>query len=175
MTATTLYTPGVISVSNPLTGAERVLNVDNGSAQGIVVTTGQIAGLTTVKAQVYNTSALAASGTLTAANITGGTDTVYLGMTGAFAGAANIQLPLYSAVEALTIGTPTSLLGAGSSYVLRIINPSAQTLTLTTNTGWTLNGTATIPTLSFRDFLVTLTNATGGVIQDVGSAAAAAQ
>lgn len=168
------YETGIPNAVSPLLGTELV-TLDNGFTTGERASIAQIAGFTSVNAQVYNTSALAAAGTLTAANITGGSDTVFLGMTGAFAGSANIQLPLYSAVSTLTIGTAANPLNVGSTYTLRVINPSGQTLTITTNTGWTITGTATIPTLSFRDFLVTLVSATAGTIQDVGSAAAAAQ
>jgi hypothetical protein len=169
MTASPLYTPGVKTANSPLTGLERLF-ADNGSAQGEMVTAAQLAQLTTVAAQVYNTSALAASGTLAAANVTGGLDSVYLGMTGAFGGAANITLPTVASVLAAN-----AQLAVGSTYMLRIINPSGYTLTLVAGTGWTLNGTASIPTETFRDYLVTIMSATAATIQDVGSGSAVAE
>jgi hypothetical protein len=172
MTAKALFTPGVKNAVPPLTGLERIFS-DNGSAQGEMIMVSQIVGLGTIGAQVYNTSALAAAGTLTAAQVTGGNAAVFLDMTGAFSGAANIQLPTVASVVA-ALGASQ---GVGSTYRLRVINPSGQTLTITTNTGWTFgaNGSYALLMESFRDFLVTITSATTATFQDVGGGAVTAE
>jgi hypothetical protein len=164
MTATPLYQAGVQQITAP-TGTERVF-VDNGGSVNAWLSVDQILAFSTASAKAYTTSALAAGGTLTAAQITGGTDTVYLDMTGAFGGAANIQLPTVASVVAAL----SAQQGVGSTWILRVINPSGQTLTITTNTGWTLgaNGSYALPTETFRDFLVTITSATAATFQDVG-------
>jgi predicted RecA/RadA family phage recombinase len=58
---------------------------------------------------------------------------------------------------------------AGMSYMLRITNTGAGTLTLAAGTGVTLTGTMTIATNTFRDFVVTFNTATTLTIQDVGT------
>jgi len=89
-----------------------------------------------------------------------------LNMTGTLAGAANAQLPLVSALVAV-LHSPS----VGSSYILRIINSSAGAFawTVTTNTGWTLNGTMTINQNTWREFLVTLTSTSAATLQSIGT------
>lgn len=171
MVASPVYALGT-KILNVLTGTMRVF-VDGVGPQGAMVPLSSLAAFGSVGAQVANTSALAAGGTLTAANVTGGNDTVYLTMTGAFAGAANIQFPTAASIIALLPNAQV-----GTSYLLRVINPSGQTLTVTTNTGITLNGvygSVSIPTETFRDFLVTVTGAATLTVQDVGSGSAVAE
>lgn len=107
-----------------------------------------------IGACAYNTNAATAAGTLTAANISGGNDSVVLALTGTFAGVANMQLPTVASVVAAV-----PLLQVGQSYIMRVINVAAGfTLTITTNTGWTISGTAaTIATATWREFIVTIT------------------
>jgi hypothetical protein len=53
---------------------------------------------------------------------------------------------------------------------LRIINENTtQTITVTTNTGWTLTGTMTIATNTFRDFVVNLTSLSAATLTSVGT------
>jgi hypothetical protein len=166
-----VYQSGAVQITTP-TGTERIF-VDNGSSGDVWMSPDQVLALGTVSARVYNTSALAVAGTLTAANVTGATGTVYLDMTGTFAGAANIQLPTAAAV----IADLSAQQSVGSTYILRVINPSADTLTITTNTGWTLgsNGSYALLTETFRDFLVTITSATTATLQDVGGGGTTAE
>jgi hypothetical protein len=171
MTATPIYSVGANVITSP-TGAERFV-CDNGGAEIAVMSLNTIAEFTEGAANplgpeaVYNTNAATAAATLTGANIVGASTEVVLGMTGTFSGAAAITLPT---VAALLVAQPNFQTGA--SYILRIINIAAGfTLTVTTNTGWTVNGTATIASQSFRDFIVTVTsvaNATA-TIQNIGS------
>ena len=163
MAAPTIYQGGAQQITAPV-GTERAF-VDNGYASNSWLSIDQIAGLSTVAAQVYNTSAITASGTLTAANISGGNDAVYLGFTGTFGAGGAITLPTAAALIA-ALGATQSV---GSSYILRILNiATTQILTVTTNTGWTVSGTATIATTTWRDFIVTINSATTATIQNVG-------
>jgi hypothetical protein len=65
---------------------------------------------------------------------------------------------------------------AGMSYLLKIRNSSgsANTATITTNTGITLTGTMTIAQTVTRDFVVTLTSLTAVTVQSMGISAAGA-
>lgn len=58
----------------------------------------------------------------------------------------------------------------GVSWILRIINTGAGTLTLTADGGATvtLTGTMTVPTNTTRDFVVTITSPTTATIQTIG-------
>jgi hypothetical protein len=169
--AAAVYQSGAVQIVTP-TGLERIF-VDNGSSGDVWMSPDQVLSFGTLSAKIYNTNALAVAGTLTAAQVTGATDTVYLDMTGAFSGAVNIQLPTVAAV----VAGLSAQQSVGSTYVLRVINPSGQTLTITTNTGWTFgtNGSYALPTETFRDFLVTITLATAATFQDVGGGSITAE
>lgn len=117
----------------------------------------------------YSTNTATSGTTLTAANITGGFgfQDITLGLTGTLGGAANAQLPT---VANLTTGIINPYVG--QSYRLRIINSSSAnfTWTVTTNTGWTLTGTMTIPQNTWRDFYVTITGTgTTATLQSIGT------
>lgn len=159
-----VYQPGAVQITAP-NGSERFFP-DNGGPNLAWLSLNSIFQFGTTKAKVYNTSALAAAGALTAANITGANDTVFLEMTGAFAAAENIELPTVASVVAAL----SQQQGVNSTFVLRIINPSAETLTITENAGWVFGGTGSYALLTetFRDFLITITSATTATFQEVG-------
>jgi hypothetical protein len=115
----------------------------------------------------YNAASNAASFTATAAQLTGGDAFVELDLTGNPAGAANVTLPtvanLVAAMHSVT---------AGSAFVLRIKNSAnTGTWTVVTNTGWTLNGTVTVATGTWRDFLVKVTSLSAMTLQNLGGGA----
>lgn len=147
-----------------LTGTE-LLVVDNG---GAVITQ---AALTTIQAMVVSgrqailkTNSTAVSANLTAGNIADGSAFVALSLTGNPAGAANITLPTVNTLVA-QFANPL----AGQSYVVRIINSAnSNTWTVLTNTGWTLSGTMTIATGTWRDFIVSFTSLTAATFTNVG-------
>lgn len=139
---------------NPALNGLEMINANGGRANRGIISTQQIANLANGNGSAYNTSAITASGTLTAANISGGSAQTVLAFTGTFTAAGAITLPAASSL-ALALGGNVV---AGQSYRLRIINTAtSQTLTVTTATGWTLAGTMTIATATWRDFLVTFT------------------
>lgn len=115
----------------------------------------------------YNAANSAVSFTATAANISGGVAFVELDLTGNPAGAANITLPTVAALVA-ALHAPA----IGSSFTLRIKNSAnSNTWTVVTNTGWTLTGTVTILTGTWRDFVVTLNTLTTATLQNAGGGA----
>ncbi|HEX4828309.1 MAG TPA: hypothetical protein VFV12_08790 [Xanthobacteraceae bacterium] len=120
--------------------------------------------------QVYNNLVTAASFTATGANITGGADEVTVDLTGAIGAGSNFTLPtvaqLVAAMTAAGIN-PTP----GFTYELDIINRNggANAWTVVTNTGWTLNGTMTIASGTYRRFYVTLTSLTAATLQSIGT------
>ena len=117
---------------------------------------------------VYNTDATNTAHTLSAASVVGGSVEVDLNMTGSLGAGANLTLPTVAAVVAALANFQP-----GVAYRLRIFNSSAGAFswTLVTNTGWTLNGTMTIAQNTYRDFILTFTNATTAVVQSTGQVA----
>jgi hypothetical protein len=115
---------------------------------------------------VYNTNSATSGTTLTGANISGAATEVTLNMTGAMGGDANAQLPT---VANLVAAIPDAV--AGASYKLRVINSSSanHVWTITTNTGWTPNGTMTIAQNTWRDFYVTLNSLSTATLQSIGT------
>lgn len=167
--------------ANPLTvypaqGASDTIN-GQAAATGVQILPGTVAtfncttagawtvqpGSTTTTA--YNAANNAASFTATAAQVTGGTTIVELDLTGNPAGAANVTLPTVAALVA-ALHTPA----VGSSFVLRVKNSAnTGTWTVVTNTGWTLNGTVTVATNTWRDFQVKLTSLSAATLQNLGA------
>jgi hypothetical protein len=128
-----------------------------------------------VNQQAYQTNSSTSASTLLAgANISGGTIEQTLGLTGAITAASNAQLPtvanLLTSVDAHNVVVQTN-----QTYKLRIINiggSSSGVWTVTTNTGWTLNGTMTIAVGAWRDFYVTITDPVSAItatLQSVGT------
>ena len=127
----------------------------------------------------YNTnSSTSASTILTASNIYGGTEEIYLNLTGAITSASNAQLPTVAALMAVWSQDNPWLASTRNTAInptlhLRIYNTggtSSGVWTITTNTGWTLNGTMTIPIGGYRDFIVTITSGTSSTatLQSLG-------
>ena len=110
----------------------------------------------------FTTAALAV-GTLAAGAITGAAFVV-LTNTGATPGAQTVR----TAAQMLA---DFSQARVGMSYMLRIVNTGAGTLTLTADGGGTvtITGTATVAQNVFRDYVVTFNTATTATIQSVGS------
>jgi len=80
----------------------------------------------------------------------------YLNLTGTLGAGAALTLPTVATM--ITTMTPQQAV-VGSTIVLRVINSSggAFAWTVTTNTGWTLNGTQTIAQNTWRDFVLQMT------------------
>lgn len=102
---------------------------------------------------------------LTAAQISGGTASADTHLVGVIAAGRNAQLPTVASL--ITQLSPPNTQAApvvGTSYRLRITNfqGGAFAFTVVTNTGWTLTGTMTIAQNTWREFVLTFTNVTGG-------------
>lgn len=99
-------------------------------------------------------------GTLAAGVITGAQD-VYVISTNATPGTQTTRTATQMVAD--------SGLAPGQSYTARITNTGAGTLTLAAGTGVTLNGTMTVLTNTFRDFVVTVNSTTTMTITSVGT------
>lgn len=119
--------------------------------------------------KAYNAvSTVAASITLTGAQIAGGTDEVTVDMTGTQAGAVTLTLPtvaqLVTAMTAAGINPQP-----GMVYELDIIGrDGTHAYTVTTSTGWTLTGTMTV-TNQLRKFYLTLTSLSAAKLVSIGT------
>jgi len=167
----TLYQTGV-KILTTLLGTERVL-LDDGGAVMTVAPVQVLDSYNTVNQQNYQANASAVTFTALVANIIGGasgSDFITLNLTGAPGGAANITTP-----TALALAQGFTQAQVNQTWVLRIINTAnTAAWTLVGGTGVTVNGTATVATGTWRDFLFTITaiTATGGVISPANITAA---
>jgi hypothetical protein len=129
-------------------------------------------GINPWPATSYNAAANISSFTATPQQVMSGQDTV-LALTGT--ASAGVALTLPAVATLLAALTPQQAV-VGSSVCLRVLNnATTQTVTMTTNTGWTLNGTMTLATGTFRDFIVTITGtgaSAAATLQDIGAGTA---
>lgn len=146
---------------------------DNGALPDQVGLVNAILGINPLQEVVYNADATAASKTLSGQEMAGAAQ-VYLGFTGAPGAGVAATLPtvanLIAALPPVLQANPI-----GVTWQLRVLNGTGQTITMTTNTGWTLNGTMTVATLTFVDFVVTIAGtiaAPVATLQRVGSGVA---
>lgn len=155
----------------PAIGPGQVPNIpDLGALPDQVGLVNAILGMNPLQEAIYNADAATASKTLSGQEISGAaqcflafTGTAGAGVAATLPTVANLIAALPSAVQASPVGI---------TWQLRIINvATTQTITMTTNTGWTLNGTMTVATTTWRDFVVTITSATTASIQNVGGGA----
>ena len=118
---------------------------------GLITT---LQGINPWPATIYNAATNTASFTATQQQIMAAQDTV-LALTGVAGAGVALTLPTATVLQSTL--TPSQLV-VGSTTLLRIINvATTQTVTVTTASGWTLNGTMTIATATVRDFIVTIT------------------
>lgn len=162
----------------PLSGVIAIMSTGSGLSSGnFDVFANGGGGVGSATPQVaYNAVATAPTANnlaLTGANITGGSTIVALNLTAALAAGATATLPT---VAALVTAMQAAGLNpvAGASYELDIYNTSSGNFawTTTTNTGWTLSGTAqTIAQNTFRRYALTLTSLTAATLQSMGQIA----
>lgn len=153
----------------PAIGPGQIPNIpDNGALPDQVGLVNAILGINPLQEAIYNADAATASKTLSGTEMSGAAQ-VFLAFTGTFGAAGALTLPT---VAALIAALPAAVQSnpVGITWQLRVINVgTTQTLTMTTNTGWTLSGTMTLATATFRDFVITITSLTTASIQNVGS------
>lgn len=111
------------------------------------------------------TTATTLSALATAGTTDQNTTTAIVNMTGTLAAGANLTLPTVVDLDAIQNAQ------VGDSYILRIINSSsgAFSWTVTTNTGWTLNGTMTVAQNTWREFFVNFTSTTTASLTTIGT------
>lgn len=153
-------TPGLPLAVAPLTGNE-LIAADTQLGQGLypeseAVSVAQLNSyFANTPNAAFGTADNGTTQTLTAAMVAvAGVDIVYhLSTSGS---TPSLTLPLATAIftqEGASFVT-------GSTYVLRVINANSGTATIVTNTGWTLSGTLTLATNTWREFLVVAASAT---------------
>lgn len=101
--------------------------------------------------------------TLTAAMVVGGNITYHQTLGGT---TPSLTLPLGADMD-----TALPDIRTGQSYVLRIVNTNSGTATIVTNTGWTLTGTLTLLTNTWREFVITKTGTGTYTGKQVGTGA----
>jgi hypothetical protein len=141
---------------------------DNGSMPDQVGLINALISVNPWPATAYNAATNTTSFTATQQQIMAAEQT-YLNLTGTASGAVALTLPTVATM--VTTLTPQQY-QVGSTTILRILNTTSQTVTVTTNTGWTLSGTQTIATGTWRDFIVQI-NTVGttptATLQSVGT------
>lgn len=142
---------------------------DNGSMPDQVGLINAILSQNPWPATAYNVAANTTGFTATQQQIMAAEQT-YLNLTGTLGAGAALTLPTVATVLATL--TPQQA-QVGSTIVLRILNASGAAFawTVTTNTGWTLNGHVAIAQNTWVDYVIQLTsivNATA-TLQSVGS------
>ena len=142
---------------NGVAGSSGCAMAPNSSAMFIEANPGNWEmGMDAPNMAAFNSDNATSGKTLSAAEVSGGIASVDLNMNGTLGAGANAQLPtvanLLQSLYAPSVGT---------SYRLRITNQQggAFSWTVTTNTGWTLTGTMTVAQNTWREFIVTITNA----------------
>jgi hypothetical protein len=122
------------------------------------------------QAGVYNAAANTTGFTATQAQVMAAEFTV-LELTGTIGAGQALTLPTVATLIS-TLTPNQAVVGSTIGFRVGRGNNGAFNWTVTTNTGWTLNGTMTIAAQTFRDFLITLTNVGASptaVIQQVGT------
>lgn len=119
-------------------------------------------GLATSKATV-TTKTNAAAVTYTADEIIGGL--ILRDPNGA--GRADLVPTVASLFEAL--GEPQNVAGTSFEFTIRNTANAAETITVTTNTGWTLSGTMTIAQNNSKRFKVVFTSDSAAVLYSLGT------
>lgn len=104
----------------------------------------------------------AGNGTLAAGNMEGALDCT-LATSGATAMTTRTAAQIFANIPGAQVGM---------TYLLRVYNTNAGTLTLTGGTGVTITGTATIAANVWRDYLVTINTTTTITLQNLGSGTA---
>ena len=143
---------------------------DNGSMPDQVSLINALISVNPWPATAYNVAANTTAFTATQQQVMAAEQT-YLNLS-SLAGAAAVTLPTVATMLATL--TPQQAV-VGSTVVLRILNNSGSTATLTTNTGWTVTGHVAIATLTWVDYVIQLTNVgttPTATIQSVGSGVA---
>lgn len=131
------------------------LLVFNGALPDQTSLVNSIAGQSPWPSTAYSAASNTTGFTATGAQVMEASETV-LDLTGTLAAGAALTLPTVASLLATLTPNQTAV---GSSIIFRVVNHSSANFawTVTTNTGWTLNGTMTVNQSTFRDFILTIT------------------
>ena len=116
----------------------------------------------------YAANTAATATTLSAISVAGTADQnttiAIINMTGTLGAGAAVTLPTVVDLDAIQNAQ------VGDAYILRVINSSSGAFawTVTTNTGWTLNGTMTVAQNTWRDFIVQFNSTTTATLTTIG-------
>lgn len=125
---------------------------DNGAMPDQISLINAILSQNPWQAAIFNNATNTSSFTATQSQVMGAEQT-YLSLTGAAGAGVALTLPTAATLQATLTAQQNAI---GSTVVLRILNTTSQVVTVTTNTGWTLTGTMTIATATWRDFIVNI-------------------
>jgi hypothetical protein len=154
----------------PAIGAGNPPNIpDNGSMPDQIGLANAVLGMNPFQETGYNAATNTTGFTLAGSQIAGAAQN-FLNLTGTLGAAANAQLPTVATLIA-SLPSVVQANPVGLSFQLRAINSSSGAFawTLTTNTGWTLNGTQSMAQNTWRDFVIQITSLTTATIQSVGT------
>jgi hypothetical protein len=129
---------------------------DNGAVPDQIGLINALISVNPWPATAYNAASNTSGFTATQQQIFSAEQT-YLNLTGTLGAGAALTPPTVATM--LATMTPQQA-QVGSTVVLRVINTSggAFSWTVTTNTGWTLNGTQTVAQDTWRDFIMQITS-----------------
>lgn len=128
------------------------------SSTAVAMATRSTGDVSNLPDYIYQTTA-ATSGVITAGLLTGGTTSVL-----SSSGATALTTPT---AAALLAATPNG--GLGTSWLIRLINTNAGTLTITADATVTVTGTKTLATNTWREFICTILTATTASWQQIGT------
>ena len=124
------------------------------------------------RTNAFNTASNTSSFSATGTQISGGTSTVDLALTGALAAAGALTLPTLAALI-VAMHAPA----VGTAFKLKVLNQSSTNFpwTITTAAGWTLSGSMVIPAGTWSEFDFVLNSLTTATLQFVESGPNTAQ
>jgi hypothetical protein len=125
---------------------------DNGSMPDQISLINALISVNPWPATAYNVATNTTAFTATQQQIFAAEQTYLL--INSLSGGAAVTLPTVATM--LTTMTPQQAV-VGSTVVLRVLNTSGQTATITTNTGWTLTGHVIILTATYVDYVLQIT------------------
>lgn len=157
----------------PAIGPGQVPNVPfNGALPDQIGLDNAILGMNPLQEAIYNTASNTTAFTASGTQISGAAQ-VFFNLTGTLGAGAALTLPTVAALIA-SLPSVVQANPVGITWQLRILNTSSGAFawTVTTNTGWTLNGSMAVAQNTFVDFVLTITSATTASLQRVGSGTA---
>lgn len=163
----------LIGLMFPAIGPGQIPQIaDLGAMPDQVSLVNAIVGINPLQEAIYNAASNTTAFTASGAQISGAAQ-CFFNLTGTLGAGAALTLPtVANLIAALPSAVQSSPVGI--TWQLRILNTSSGAFawTVTTNTGWTLNGSMVVAQNTFVDFVLTITSATTATLQRVGTGTA---